>query len=145
MYGKGGLDDPLMDHKITRGSAGSVSDEDGEERQITPRDKLSTLHDKEKRKNTEHRANNITPPLPDLTQPRSNKTGKEGSVSPPPSLRFTQSTSPPMPRRERTPPQHQDSGFMEVQKLRTQLQKALQELNGYKIYKVPTFHFLLHI
>lgn len=56
----------------------------------------------------------------------------------PPSFRFALSSSPPTPHKERVPSANDPA--VEVQKLRMQLQKALQEINGFKIYKVSIFH-----
>lgn len=51
-----------------------------------------------------------------------------------PPLHFPASRSPPVPHKDK--PQPAQDATVEVQKLRMQLQKAQQEINGFKIYRV---------
>eukprot|EP00026_Physarum_polycephalum_P002578 Phypoly_transcript_02585.p1 GENE.Phypoly_transcript_02585~~Phypoly_transcript_02585.p1 ORF type:complete len:676 (+),score=112.05 Phypoly_transcript_02585:73-2100(+) len=64
--------------------------------------------------------------------PQSPKSTSSTTPSPP-SFRFALTASPPTPRKEKAPSANDST--VEVQKLRMQLQKALQEINGFKIYK----------
>jgi len=61
-----------------------------------------------------------------------NTPSSSSSSSPP--FKFALTTSPPTPHKEKGPSALDPT--VEVQKLRMQLQKALQEINGFKIYKV---------
>lgn len=60
--------------------------------------------------------------------------GSNDRNTPSPPFKFALTTSPPTPHKEKAPSALDPT--VEVQKLRTQLQKAMQEINGFKIYKV---------
>ena len=113
---------PSQDHPASSRFSSNGSDHGGDNTKLT----LLKNNNKNVKRGPNHNIANFLTPQSPLSTPTTTPS--------PPSFRFALTTSPPTPHKERVPSAHDPA--VEVQKLRIQLQKALQEINGFKIYKV---------
>ena len=124
---------PSQEHPASSRFSSNGSDHGGDNTKLT----LLKNNNKNVKRGPNHKIANFLTPQSPLSTPTTTPS--------PPSFRFALTTSPPTPHKERVPSAHDPA--VEVQKLRIQLQKALQEINGFKIYKVfpSSIVFIIYI